>query len=693
MIKLLHSKSLLILYALLSLSSLVFAQTSTEEYYQSATGKTGNELKTALHNIIKGNTVLPYTSSEYDVWDALKETDADPNDETKIILIYTGRSEDKSHQDNGSGDNDSWNREHIWAKSHGFGGDPRDNPGAATDIHALRACDRSVNSSRSNLFFDNGGEAHSEATECNYDSDSWEPRDAVKGDIARMIFYMAVRYEGEGDEPDLEMTNDMSYSKDNYTEPFFGKLATLKDWNTQDPVDDAELARNEKVFEIQGNRNPFINHPEWVEEIWETVIDTESPEISAVSPENGEENVSSTTKLSITFNEDIDAGTGNITIYKYDDETLVESISTNSNQITYTSHIVDIELNSVLENGVKYYVLIDNAAIIDASSNTFEGISNKDIWTFTTYIDSESPSIANLSPKNGETNISLSANLVITFNENIQAGTGNIIIKNFETEEVFESISASEDQLTFSNKKVTIDPLNNFTEGTKYYVLIDNGAITDASSNTFEGISDKSSWNFTTIYTAPNLISISPEDNSNNISIETDLELTFDKEIEAGNGNLTIYNIYDDEIESIAASEAFYNGEKVSFDISESLEGSTEYYILIDNDAFVSTNGIEFAGISSDTEWNFTTEVITSIDDLYAEGIPSFYPNPATSEIKLTNMDKVVSIHITNLTGRNIMEVKSPDTRIPLNNLTKGMYFITFISSDGSRITKKLLKR
>ncbi|MGQ1908921.1 Ig-like domain-containing protein [Marinifilum sp. RC60d5] len=690
MIKLLHSKSLLILYALLSLSSLAFAQTSTEEYYQSATGKTGNELKTALHNIIKGNTVLPYTSSEYDVWDALKETDEDPNDETKIILIYTGRSEDKSHQDNGSGDNDSWNREHIWAKSHGdFGTDP----GAGTDIHHLRACDRSVNSSRSNLFFDNGGEAHSEATECNYDSDSWEPRDAVKGDIARMIFYMAVRYEGEGDEPELEMTDDMSYSKDNYTEPFFGKLSTLKEWNLEDPVDDAELTRNEKVYEIQGNRNPFINHPEWIEEIWTTVVDVDSPEITAVSPANGEENVSSTTDLTITFNEDIDAGTGNITIYKYDDETLVESISTNSNQITYTSHIVDIELNSELENGVKYYVLIDNAAIIDASSNTFEGISNKDTWTFTTYIDSESPAIANLSPENGETNISLSANLVITFNENIQAGTGNIIIKNFETDEVFENISASDDQLTFSNKKVTIDPLNDFAEGTRYYVVIDNGTITDASSNTFEGISDKSSWNFTTIYTAPNLISISPEDNSNNISIETDLELTFDKEIEAGNGNLTIYNIYDDEIESIAASEAFYNGEKVSFDIAESLEGSSEYYILIDNDAFVSTNGIEFAGISSDTDWNFTTEVITGIDDLYADGVPSFYPNPATTEIKLTNMDKVVSIHITNLTGRNIMEVKSPDTRISLNNLAKGMYFITFVSSDGSRITKKLLKR
>ena len=66
---------------------------------------------------------------------------------------------------------------------------------AYTDVHHIRPTDESVNSSRGTKDFDNGGSAHSEATDCNYDSDSWEPRDAVKGDVARMMFYMEVRYD------------------------------------------------------------------------------------------------------------------------------------------------------------------------------------------------------------------------------------------------------------------------------------------------------------------------------------------------------------------------------------------------------------------------------------------------------------------------------------------------------------------
>lgn len=689
MTKLLRLKTLLILNTLLLWSSILFAQVSVEEYYQSATGKTGNELKTALHNIIKGHTELPYTSSEYDVWDALKVTDEDPENPDNVLLIYTNRSEAKSHQDNGSGDNDSWNREHIWAKSHGdFGTDL----GAGTDIHHLRACDRSVNSARSNLFYDMGGNPHSEATECKYDNDSWEPRDAVKGDIARMIFYMAVRYEGENGEPDLELTDDMSYSKENYTEPFFGKLSTLIAWNTQDPVDDAELARNEKVYEIQGNRNPFINHPEWVEEIWTAVVDTEGPKITEYSPANGEENVSSTTNLTITFNESVQAGTGNITIKKYSDESVFETISVDSDQLTFNSHIIEIDLTNELEAGVKYYVTIDNAAITDAWSNTFEGFSIKDTWTFTTFIDTEGPVFTNLSPENNATGVYLTTNLSISFDENILAGTGNIAIKKYETEESFETYDITSEQLTILDKKITIDPEGEFEEGVKYYVTIDNGVVTDTYSNTFDGISDKNTWTFTTTYTAPELVEFSPEDDSNSVSVDTDLELTFDKDVQAGNGSITIEADGLDPI-SILASTTIINGEYVTIELPEDLEGGTEFSVLIDGDAFASDQGIAFEGITDDTYWTFTTEVITGIEDLYAKGNPSFYPNPATSEIKLTNIDKVVSIHITNLTGRNIMEVKSPDTRISIGNLPKGMYFVTFISNDGNRITKKLLKR
>jgi len=227
-----------------------------EDYYRTAAGKTGNSLKTELHNIIDHHTELSYSA----VWEALKKTDEDPANANNVILLYTGRSQAKST--NGGGVDD-WNREHVWAKSHGDFGTAM---GPGTDLHHLRPTDVSVNSTRGNLDFDNGGTEHSEALGNYFDSDSWEPRDEVKGDVARMLFYMAVRYEGDvSDEPDLELNNTVN----NGTAPYHGKLSVLLQWNAQDPVDDRERRRNDIIYsDYQHNRNPFIDHPEWVNEIW-----------------------------------------------------------------------------------------------------------------------------------------------------------------------------------------------------------------------------------------------------------------------------------------------------------------------------------------------------------------------------------------------------------------------------------------
>jgi endonuclease I len=227
-------------------------------YYDTAEGLTGNELKAALHDIIDNHTTYPYTSSSTDVWDILKESDRDPGNSANVILIYTGQSVNAAQEYNsGTG----WSREHVWAKSHGDFGET---PPAGTDAHHLRPCDISVNSARGNKDFDNGGTQHSEATECYTDSDSWEPRPVEKGDVARMMFYMATRYEGD-------VTGELDLELADYTPtegPLFGKFSTLIQWNAEDPVDDFERNRNEVVYSYQGNRNPFIDHPEYVNMVY-----------------------------------------------------------------------------------------------------------------------------------------------------------------------------------------------------------------------------------------------------------------------------------------------------------------------------------------------------------------------------------------------------------------------------------------
>ncbi|ASW55572.1 endonuclease [Plantactinospora sp. KBS50] len=224
-------------------------------YYKNAVGRTGPALRSSLHTIIKVQTTLSYDG----VWDALRDTDQDPANSANVILLYTGRSQSKTSNGGGA---DDWNREHVWAKSHGDFGTAT---GPGTDVHHLRPTDVSVNSQRGNKDFDSGGSAVAEAPGCYTDADSFEPRDAVKGDVARMIFYMAIRYEGDDGWPDLEPNDAVS----NGSAPRIGRLSKLLAWNDLDPPDAFEQRRNQRIYERwQGNRNPFVDHPEWARSIW-----------------------------------------------------------------------------------------------------------------------------------------------------------------------------------------------------------------------------------------------------------------------------------------------------------------------------------------------------------------------------------------------------------------------------------------
>ncbi|MCF7920782.1 MAG: endonuclease [Candidatus Cloacimonetes bacterium] len=261
--------------SLLLILSAALAADPPEGYYDGTEGLMGTQLHTALHDIIDDHVEHSYNALRDYI---LPYTDQDTLNSDNVILLYTGWS--LPIADFG-GAVSEWNREHVWAKSHGgFDNDPP----CGTDAHHIRPTDVSVNARRGNLDFDEGGNLYIDPdgdTGCYYDSDSWEPRDEVKGDVARMIFYMDVRYEGDSGELDLEMVDEVNTSP----APEFGKMSTLLAWHFLDPPDAWEMRRNDRVFEFQENRNPFIDHPEFVSRIWfntahdDNVI-TYAPEIS-----------------------------------------------------------------------------------------------------------------------------------------------------------------------------------------------------------------------------------------------------------------------------------------------------------------------------------------------------------------------------------------------------------------------------
>lgn len=222
---------------------------------------TAGEIKTAISNAISQNHKnLTYS----EVWTALTQTDEDPNNSANVMLLYRGISIPKMSNGSGtqSSNPDNWNREHVWAKSHGFSSSSLE---AYTDIHHLRPTDISVNSSRGNLDFDNSDTPLAESPDNRVDSDSFEPRDQVKGDVARMIFYMDTRYEGFDSTPDLQVVDRLS----SVGEPALGRLCRLIEWHNSDQVDATEQRRNDRIYEFQGNRNPFIDHPEWVTTLYQ----------------------------------------------------------------------------------------------------------------------------------------------------------------------------------------------------------------------------------------------------------------------------------------------------------------------------------------------------------------------------------------------------------------------------------------
>ncbi|ADR20430.1 hypothetical protein MATR_19500 [Marivirga tractuosa] len=268
----------------LFLAFLVFSLSAQipEGYYETTAGLDGEELKTELHEIINDHVIFTYTSSNTDTWDILKQTDKDPEDESYVIGFYSGFKMDASEEYNNG---DGWNREHVWAKSRGSLGTNR---GPGTDVHNLRAADISTNSARNNRNFDEAtvqyidesGQYQGETE--SYTSSSewiWEPRDKVKGDVARILFYMATRYEGTSGEPDLELREELLSNDSN--EPYHARLSALLEWHEADPVDEIERERNNVIYSFQENRNPFIDHPAFVGLIWggEKADDVEDEEI------------------------------------------------------------------------------------------------------------------------------------------------------------------------------------------------------------------------------------------------------------------------------------------------------------------------------------------------------------------------------------------------------------------------------
>gem|GEM_PF-3191610 len=249
------------------------------DYYESAQGLVGTGLKAALHQAIKGHRVLSYGSSGTAA--ALRVLDAMPGNSSQVRLIYWGTGRAGSRYGGSVGD---WNHEHCWPQAYGV-----DGGAGKADVHNLRPCDVQANGERANLYYAEiaGGEPADRSPLCRKTSSQWMPRPEEKGDLARAMFYMAVRYEGGESTPDLELSDTPNASANR-----FGRLSDLLRWHREDPVDDEERRRNHLVYtDYQNNRNPFVDDPDYAEMVFRGVPVVRVTAVQAVATEGLEEAV------------------------------------------------------------------------------------------------------------------------------------------------------------------------------------------------------------------------------------------------------------------------------------------------------------------------------------------------------------------------------------------------------------------
>ncbi len=474
-----------------------------------------------------------------------------------------------------------------------------------------------------------------------------------------------------------------------------------------------------------------------------TASDTVAPTLTSTLPADNATGVATSANLSLTFSEPVQAGSGNIVIYNTNGTVARTIAVSDTTQVSFSGATLTLNPSANLAGGTTYYINLASGVIKDLAGNAYAGITGSTAFNFSTTgattADTTAPTLTGSSPSDNASGIAAGANLVLTFSESVQAGTGNIVIYNTNGT-VARTIAATDTtQVSFSGATVTVNPTADLASGSGYYINVANGAIRDVSGNAFAGITGQTALNFTTAsatatddypwststtgtvvvggspatgaietpddgdifkvaliagitytfslsrsgtgglddpylvlygpdlsqltfdddsggsgnaritYTAPTsgtyylgavdyatgtgayqisataadavaptLLSASPADNATGVATDANLVLVFSEAVQAGNGNIVIYNGNGSIARTIAATDTTqvtFSGSTVTINPTDNLAAGAAYYVTLATSAVKDMAGNAFAGISSPTALNFSTATAALADD------------------------------------------------------------------------------
>nr|WP_315238557.1 endonuclease [uncultured Flavobacterium sp.] len=584
-------------------------------YYNTATG-TGYTLKTQLYNIIKGHTNNGYAG----LYTTYLTSDVDnfyENDGT-ILDMY---SENPSGTDpynyttgttqrcgSYSVEGDCYNREHIIPQSVFNEASPM-----VADAHFITPTDGKVNGIRSNYphgtvnsatYTSQNGSKLGSSSVSGYSGTVFEPVNAFKGDIARMYFYFATRYENTVAGYSFPMFDGSSNKV--FTTAF---LNVLLAWHAQDPVSAREIARNNAIYARQNNRNPFIDHPEYVNQIWGGASSGDSQAPTAPT------SLASTSKTSTTISLSWNASTDNVAVTGYD-------VYANSILKTTVSGTTATITGLTASTAYSIYVKAKDAAgNTSASSNTISVTTNSSgtgtatDLLFSEYIEGSGNNKALEIANNTGSSVSLSAYTIkkqtngagswstgLALSGTLATGSKFVIVNSSISSSCFSTssanISTTATELTFNGNDavglfkngVLIDIIGTFSGGTANFaidVTLRRKSTVTSPSTTFNL---SSQWDSYTTDTCNNLASkkaLIAENEDEEIVSDSDNIIIYPNPSN-GNFNIVLDNsaaTYSVEILSITGLKVFEKSDLTDAVISVDHLSKGTYIIKITKDS------------------------------------------------------------------------------------------------------------
>ncbi|SEF46650.1 Por secretion system C-terminal sorting domain-containing protein [Halpernia humi] len=673
-------KKLFTLFTITLLLSFANAQ-APAGYYDGTAGLTGAALKTKLSQIItNGSRDNGYNG----LYNGYPTTDSDHfyENDGSVLDMY---SENPTGPDpynythgtkkcgNYSKEGDCYNREHVVPQSL-FGS----NSPMVSDINFIRPTDGKVNGMRSNYpyalvsspsFTSKNGTKVGPSSSKGYSGSACEPINEFKGDIARMIFYFVTRYESK---LSTFSSGDM-LGNTTYPGLTVWERDVLLAWAAQDPVSPSEIERNNAAYVFQGNRNPFIDHPEWVQQIWGTqVVDNEVPSTPT--------NLAVTSTTSATANLTWTASTDNVGVAYY--KIFVDGVfKTNSSSTTATV--------SGLAQGTTFnfnVVAVDAAGNVSGQSNTATG---------TTLVD--------ITPPTAATNLTITSigsnNIAIQWT----AATDNVEVTSYEiyvNDALFGSSDSTDSNIanldpntTYNIYVVAKDAAGNASPKSNVVMGTTLAIGTDCGNENFETIPPASS-NYSTYNWTSNGISWTSEDSRTDLTINGRAITIRHGSLTAlsapnGIGSLTVTT----QLQYSAAADVSNNvleiyingvdtGKSIPYSATPTTTTVTDLNVTGDVEIMLVNKEITKNRVSiDDMKWTCYTTAATKETNTKKNSL-IIYPNPVKNrELNVSgkNLSEISQAQIFDFTGKMVQSIEKPfknSTVIKLHNLNKGVYLL-----------------